>query len=141
MNKNEQKGIFINGKQQIVELLQYMQGAEKETLLRQIKLRNPAMAKELIENSLSFEQLSSLTDSELKLIYEKSGPAITGIALQNTKKELQRKILSLLERTFAEKAFEIMTKELPNGEKDIVRARQKVVATAITLSKQMMIRL
>jgi ribonucleotide reductase alpha subunit len=52
MNKNEQKGIFINGKQQIVELLQYMQGAEKETLIRQIKLRNPAMAKELIENSL-----------------------------------------------------------------------------------------
>ncbi len=97
MNKNEQKGIFINGKQQIVELLQYMQGAEKETLIRQIKLRNPAMAKELIENSLSFEQLASLTDSELKLIYEKSGPAITGIALQNTKKEVQRKILSLLE--------------------------------------------
>jgi glycerol-3-phosphate dehydrogenase len=36
---------------------------------------------------------------------------------------------------------EIMAKELPNGDKDIMRARQKVVATAISLSKQMQIKL
>lgn len=141
MDNNEQKGIFINGKQQIVELLQYMQGEEKETLIRQIKLRNPVMAKELIENSLSFEQIETLTNHELKLIFEKSGPAITGISLQKTSKEFQRKVLTMLDRSFAEKAFEIMAKELPNGDKDIMRARQKVVATAIALSKQMQIKL
>lgn len=135
------KGIFINGKGQIIELLQFMSPQEREKLLRNIKSRNPAMAKELIENSLTFDQLHDLSDEELKIVFEQTGAPITGIALQGSPRTFQRRVLSCLKRDFAERAFEIMNKPLPNGEKDIMRAKKKALNIAVSLSKRGLIQL
>ena len=57
MENKQSKGIFINGKQQMIELLQFISGPEKERLLENITKINPVMAKELMVNSLSFDNI------------------------------------------------------------------------------------
>ena len=46
-NNAENGGVFINGKGQVIELLRKMDGADKAKLLKNLRLRNPTLAKEL----------------------------------------------------------------------------------------------
>ena len=60
--ESSQKGYYINGKKQAIELLQHLDGNERQKLLKNISLRNASMAKELseqIELLWSFWSLSS----------------------------------------------------------------------------------
>ena len=134
MKQNEQ-GIFINGKQQIIEMLQFMNEEEKNKLLKNIRIKNAAMAKELSEQSFSFKDLFRLPSTSLKKIFDKSNPAIIGLALYPLPQNLQRKALMCIERNLAESAFQVMNQDLSAKKIECKRAQDKIVQTAINLSR------
>ena len=43
---NSANGVFINGKAQIIEMLQHMPREERAVLLKNLKARNPQLAEE-----------------------------------------------------------------------------------------------
>ena len=43
-NSAENGGVFINGKKQVIELLQRMDATDKVKLLKNLRLRNPTLA-------------------------------------------------------------------------------------------------
>lgn len=136
-NKNETgEGVFLNGKAQIVEMLQYMTSAEREKLLTNIKKRNAPLAEELMEKSLSFSHLDELSDQELAMTFAQTTAPILGIALKGTSTKFQRRLLSLAPRDYAEKAYKVMMTPLSNEERDIKRAQTKVVNALASLLKR-----
>jgi flagellar motor switch protein FliG len=136
---NEQQGIFINGRQQIIEMLQFMNEKEKNKLLNNIKLRNSVMAKELSEQSLSFNSLEQLSSAALVKIFSTSNPAIIGLALYNVSASFQKKVLSSMDRDQAEQAFTIMSKNLESKKHECKRAQEKLLQNAINLSRRQQI--
>lgn len=133
---NEQQNIFINGRQQIIDMLQFMNEKEKQKLLSNIKQRNSLMAKELSEQSFSFKSLFQLSDESLGKIFKRVNHAIIGLALYPIQIELQRKALSILDREQAEKAYSVMSQDLSNKKAESKRAQEKIIQIAIQLSRQ-----
>ena len=140
-NNEEQQGIFINGRQQIIEMLQYMNPKEKTKLLNNIKLRNASMAKELSEQSLSFNSLEQLSTTALNKIFSSNNPAIIGLSLYHASTSFQKKVLSSIDRTQAEQAFSIMNKNLEDKKNECKRAQEKIIQNAINLSRRQQISL
>lgn len=136
---NEQQGIFINGRQQIIEMLQFMGEKEKAKLLNNIKQRNAVMAKELSEQSLSFHSLEQLSSSALRKIFSTSNPAIIGLALYNVSTNFQKKVLSAIDRDQAEQAFIVMSKNLESKKHECKRAQEKLIQNTIALSRRQQI--
>lgn len=136
MSENKDQGIFLNGRQQIIDMLRFMDDADKQKLLGNIKARNAVMARELSEQSLSFKDLFRLSPNHLNAIFSKSNPAVIGLALYSLPRELQRKALSALDRHIAEAAFQVMQKDLTGKAQECKRAQDKIVQTAILLSRQ-----
>jgi len=136
-----ENGIFLNGKGQIIEMLQFMTTAEKETLIKNIKIRNPQLADELLEKSLSFANIDGINDLDLQMLFKYIKPAIIGIALKTTDKKLQKRVLSLLPREDAEEAFKNMRSPLANEEDGIQRAQNKVLMTLTSLCRRKQIKL
>lgn len=136
MSKNSEQGIFINGRQQIIEMLQFMNENDKQKLLNNIKQRNAVMARELSEQSFSFKNLFQLSAESINKIFSKSNPAIIGLALYPLEKSYQRKALSALDRNIAEEAFHIMNQNLTSKKQECKRAQEKIVQIAIQLSRQ-----
>lgn len=141
MSAEENKGIFINGKQQIIEMLQFMNDKEKEKLLNNIGSKNAVMARELREKSFSFTNLGGLSDNMIKAIFEKVNPAIIGLALYQAPTKFQRRILSVIKRPLAEKAFEILSQDLSAKSLECKRAQEKIVQIAIQVSRANMVNL
>ncbi|MAZ48699.1 MAG: hypothetical protein CME65_09050 [Halobacteriovoraceae bacterium] len=141
MSAEESKGIFINGKQQIIEMLQFMSEKEKEKLLSNIGSKNAVMARELREKSFSFTNLGSLSDNMIKAIFEKVNPAIIGLALYQAPTSFQRRILSVIKRPLAEQAFEILSQDLGAKSLECKRAQEKIVQIAIQISRAKMVNL
>lgn len=137
----DNKGVFVNGKKQIIELLQFLPQSERETLLRNMQSRNPSLTKDLRESSLSFENIENLDDEALEMLCRYVKAPIWGIALKFSKKNFQRRVLSLMPRHLAEQAYEILLKEIPNELRDSKRARAKIIDAAIALSKKRIIQL
>jgi flagellar motor switch protein FliG len=129
-------GVFLNGKSQIIEMLKYMNSNEKSALLNNIKVRNPQLAAELIERSLSFNDLNKLQDHDLGLIFNYTAPQILGIALKDVSKSFQKRILSLAPRNYAEEAYGILVRPISNEKKNIQQAQRKIVDTLISLNKR-----
>lgn len=140
-SNSKQNGIFINGKQQIVELLQFMSDAERTKLLNNIKMRNAVMARELSEKSLSFRDLFQLDDHIVRRILQNNNPTIIGLALFISPTNVQRKALQLMEREDAEKAFQIMNKNLSHKRAECQKAQDKILQVAIQLSRRSLINL
>ena len=138
---NENQGVFINGKEQIIELLQFLPDSEKQKLLLNIKARNASMAKELSERSLSFNNILDLNEESLKKVFSMCSPAIIGLALYLTTRAYQRKVLSLIARESAEQAFHIMNRDLSTKRRECIKAQEKIVETAISLSRRNIIKL
>ena len=141
MSQNSEQGIFLNGRQQIIEMLQFMDEKEKRKLLNNIEKRNAVMARELSEQSFSFKSLFDLSSEQLNKILSRCNPAIVALALYPLEISLQRKALASLERAMAEKAFEIMSNNLSNKSQEIKRAQQKIIQVAIQLSRQKYIKI
>lgn len=138
---NENQGVFINGKEQIIELLQFLPDSEKQKLLLNIKARNASMAKELSEKSLSFNNILDLEEESLKKVFSVCSPAIIGLALSLATRLNQRKVLSVIARESAEQAFQIMNRDLSTKRRECIKAQEKIVETAISLSRRNIIRL
>lgn len=133
---NSTEGVFLNGKAQVVEMLQHMTSNERETLLNNIKKRNAPLAEELMEKSLNFSHLDELSDEELAMIFSQIKAPILGIALKGTGTKFQRRVLSLAPRDYAEKTYEVMMRPLSNEERDVKRAQNKVVHALTGLLKR-----
>ena len=140
MSQNSsEKGIFINGKNQVIELLQKMDGPDKAKLLKNLRNRNPSLAKELTESCISFESIWDLDDEGLKTVVSQIKPAILGLALSLVHSKNQRRALSLITREMALKAFEIMQKDLTSNRNECIRAQQKVLELAVSLHRNRII--
>lgn len=137
--KNAENGIFINGKRQVIELLQKMDGPDKARLLKNLRTRNPVLAKELTESCISFESIWDLDDEGLKTVVSQVQPAILGLALSLVHTKNQRRALSLISRQMAIKAFEIMQKDLTGNRNECIRAQQKVLELALSLHRNRII--
>lgn len=133
--KNTENGIFINGKRQVIELLQTMDGPDKARLLKNLRLRNPSLAKELTESCISFESIWDLDDEALKTLVSQVQPAVLGLALSLVHTKNQRRALSLISRQMAIKAFDIMQKDLTSNRNECHRAQQKILELALNLHR------
>jgi flagellar motor switch protein FliG len=135
----ENGGVFINGKKQVIELLQRMDAADKSKLLKNLRVRNPSLAKELTELCLSFESIWDLDDESLRTVVSQVQPAILGLALSLVHVKNQRRALSLISREMALKAFEIMQKDLTGNRNECLRAQQKILELAVNLNRSRII--
>lgn len=121
-------GIFINGKAQVAEMLQYMTSEEKRRILNIIRVRNPALAQEIEEISFTFADIFSLSNDHLQILFKSAQAAILGIALRDLSSEIQRKVLAVAPRAYAEECFKWMTGPLSNEKRDVKRAQEKILA-------------
>lgn len=132
----EKNGIYINGKGQIIELLQHMEQNEKARLLRNLKNRNPVLAKELSEQCFSYNNLWALDDENLGKIFSGVKPVVLGLALSLSNLKNQKRALSLIPREMALKAYEIMMKDLSQNQRECARAQDKIMEVALDLSRR-----
>lgn len=135
----ENGGIFINGKQQVIELLQKMDASDKAKLLKNLRTRNPTLAKELTESCISFESIWDLKDECLKTVVSQVQPAILGLALSLVHVKNQRRALSMISRDMAIKAFDIMQRDLTANRSECFRAQQKILELAMSLHRNRII--
>jgi len=138
---NSEQTVFINGRAQVIEMLQYMEDEDRNTLLKNIRIRNPILANELLEKSLVFENIGKLSDHEIRLVINYVQPTIMGVALKSVNQDLQRRVLGLAQRGFAEKAYEIMIKSIGNETTHIRKAQNKILETMVALNKKKQINL
>lgn len=138
--ENEKTGIYINGRQQVVDLLRHMEQNDKTRLLRNLKGRNPTLAKELSEQCFSYENLWSLDDDNLSKILAMTKPVVLGLALSLSSIKNQKRALGLIPRDQALKAYEVMTKDLSGNRRECLRAQDKILEMAIDLSRRQIIR-
>jgi flagellar motor switch protein FliG len=136
---NAENGIFINGKRQVIELLQKMDAGDKARLLKNLRNRNPTLAKELTESCISFESIWDLDDEALKTVASQIRPQILGLALSLVHVKNQRRCLSLIGREMAIKAFEIMQRDLTGNRSECLRAQQKILELAMSLHRNRII--
>ena len=138
--KENENNIYINGRQQVVELLRHMDTSDKTTLLRNLKGRNPTLAKELSEQCISFDNIWGLDDEDLSKVLSGLKPVILGLALNLSSIKNQKRSLSLLSRTQAMKAYEVMTKDLSDNRRECIRAQEKILEYALELNRNQNIR-
>jgi flagellar motor switch protein FliG len=136
MESQSDKGIFINGKQQIIEMLQYMDDSDKQKLLKNISARNAVMGRELTEQSFSLKDLMRLNDHALSIVLRYSNAPIIGLALYLLPTDFQRRALSLMDRASAENAYHIMSQNLSSKKIECQRAQRKLLEAAIELSRR-----
>jgi len=132
MKSDIQGGVFLNGKAQIIEMLKIMPEKEKQVLIKNLKIRNPQLAGELISKSFSFKDIFQLGDAQLKLTFSRINPKIIGMAIKDLPMNYQRKALTLLSRESAEVAYDTLTTNIPN-EAAIVEKSQKKVLSYLTI--------
>lgn len=141
MNGQENTGIYLNGKKQVIELLKKMEGSDKAILLKNLKARNPVLAKELAELCVNFDSIWELDDNALRSVLTHVQPTILGLALHLTQVKNQRRALSLIDRPQALRAFEIMQKDLTSNRNECQRAQSKILEFALKLHKNQIINL
>ena len=116
-----------------------MDSADKARLLKNLRTRNPTLAKELTESCLSFESIWDLEDECLKTVVSQIQPAILGLALSLVHVKNQRRALSLISREMALKAFDIMQKDLTSNRSECIRAQSKILELAVNLNRNRII--
>lgn len=136
---NTENSIYINGKKQVIELLQSMDRLDKMKLLKNLKIKNPSLARELTESCVSFESIWDLNDEDLKTLVSQVQPTILGLALNITNVKNQRRALSLIARETALKAFDIMQKDLSSNRNECNRAQKKILELALSLHRNRII--
>jgi flagellar motor switch protein FliG len=139
-NNPENNNIYINGKQQVIELLRHMDNQDKTKLLKNLRGRNPTLARELGEQCLSYENIWGLSDEDLSRVLSGIKPVILGLALNQSTLKNQKRALSLVSREQAIKAYEIMTKDLTENRRECMRAQDKILDYALELQRNQAIR-
>ncbi len=139
-HQSSSEKIRVNGKAQIIEMLKYMNDDERSTLLKNIILRNPSMGRELMEESFTFQNFMSLEDHAILRTLSYVNPAIIGVALKGCPMSFQKRVLSLIDRSIAEQAFDFMQRNISNPLRDSQKAQDKICQTAIALYKRRVIK-
>ena len=129
------KDIFINGRSKAFEIIQMLNENERTGILNKIKLKNPKLAEELMQNSYSFKDIAKLKDPEIQSIFSKIPPQVFGVALRNLNVDFQRRVLTLAPRKYAESAFETLTGNLGDEATHVKRARNRVSEIVIEIIK------
>ncbi|MFZ8933134.1 MAG: FliG C-terminal domain-containing protein [Bacteriovoracaceae bacterium] len=140
-NKTTSQGIFINGKAQVIKMFQLLNDSEKEMLITKIRVKNPSLANELLQESYSFEDLNRLSDDNIRSIFQHIDAQILGLALKESSIGLQKRALSLAERSYAERAYETLILDIKDEKIHIERARKKVIDTIMALNKKNLLRI
>lgn len=133
MSTTNQEGVFINGKAQVVEMLKFMSPQERSRLLKHIRSQNVILADELSASSVGIEHIGDMTDEQIKFVFKYINAPIMGIALKGVGADLQRRILLLADRNYAEETYKYMTMDLQNEDHDITRAQEKVKSCIINI--------
>lgn len=126
-------GSFLNGRAQIIELLQHLNVDEKSKLLKNLRLKNPQLASELSKESFSFLQIERLPDEQINILFRYISPQIMGVGLKATPSSLQRKILGLAPRDYAEEAYSIMISPIKDEKEGRKRAQNKILGTLLEI--------
>ena len=133
MSVDYESQVFIDGKSQIIEMLRLMPQREKSKLIRNLRLKNPALADELLEEGLSFEEMAHLDEGKMHTLLDHISPSVLGVALRGMGEDFQRHILSTVNRRCAEEAYVAMIGPGITEEK-IARAQKKVLRVMSQLS-------
>ncbi len=141
MEAKNTNGVFLNGKAQIIEMLQHMPREERSRLLKNLKIRNPQLADELTEQCFTFSDLDNLSDHDLQMIFQYITAPILGMALKNIERSFQRRLLSLAGRDYAEEAFRVLKTSYSTEKRDVKRAQNKIIEVLVSLKKRRQINL
>lgn len=140
-NFQQETGVFINGKAQIIEMLKFMSADERERLIANIRIKNPTLANELMSQSLTFDHIGKLNEHELNIMFQYVSAPIFGVALKNVEQSVQRRMLSIAPRAYAEEAYKIMITPINSEKRDITRAQNKILSILVSLSRRKQINL
>lgn len=127
---NEQKnGIYINGKEQALEILKLLTPNERNRIISNINLKNPSLAIELKQNSINFKDMEEYSIESFKDIFQRVKPEVLGLALKNTTTIFQKNVLKSAPREYAEIAFKILMLNVPASKQEtILRAKKHIVS-------------
>jgi flagellar motor switch protein FliG len=126
MDNEQVGGVFLNGKAQILEMMPLLSPIERNKLIKNIRMKNPQLADELVENSITFKNILDLNDDTIQVILRYVKAPILGVALKSLTPDDQRKILCLCEREYAEQAYKAMRARLSREIQDIEKACLRV---------------
>lgn len=134
-SKKSTSDVFLNGKALAIEMLQGLSRDERIKILKILKIKNPQLSDELAQQCFLFSDLDNLSDNELRFIFKHVSPPIVGMALKNVDVHFQRRLLSLADRDYAEKAYKVLTTSYSTEKKDIKRAQSKIIEVLSALKK------
>ena len=135
MNKESANTVFLNGKNKLIKMFQLLSEKEKNSLLNKVGQKNPKLAEELRFKSITFEKIFTISEKELRILFQQLNPSILGISLKGSPVGHQRKVLSIAPREYAEKAFQMMTSKINDEDNSIIKSRQKVIDSLGSLNK------
>lgn len=141
MAKAGETGSFINGKAQAVEIMQALSPAERNRILKHIRVKDPGLATDLAHQSFSFKSIRNLEPHDLNRVSNFIDARIFGISLKGISIDDQRGILSKLDRNFAEVAYGALISPQASDERNIKRAQDKVLGVLTRLYKNQQINL
>ena len=133
---DQEQGIFLNGKAQLAEMLKFMTNEEKQRIIKVIRSKNPALAEELVSQSVGFETIERFSENQLLLISGFINSAIMGMALKGSNQNVQRKILSSVPKDYAKQAYQVMVKPIQRETETIQKAQNKVAHIVAGLIRQ-----
>lgn len=126
MSTPKSNDIFINGRGQMIDMLKLMKPHERNKLLNNIRMQHAPLADDLSINSVGVEHIKNLSPYQIKSIFQFVQAPILGIALRGLDVGLQKKVLKIADRSYAEEAYKFMTMKLESEDRDIPRAQEKV---------------
>ena len=135
MSENK-TGIYINGKEQALEILKLLSHDERTRILNSINLKNPSLASELRQNSMSSRDMQEYSTSDFKKIFNLVKPEILGLALKQTSMIFQKKILKMAPRSYAENAFKTLMIDIPPSKAETVTRAKKLVVSELAKISQ-----
>ena len=125
----EESKVFINGRSQAINMLKMLTKVERDRILSKIKIKNPSLATELNSQCVNFSDIQSLNDDSLQSLLPQVQAEVLGLALKNSPIDLQRRVLTLSDRAYAEKAYRVLKTPLSSSKMSIIeRAQNKVIS-------------
>lgn len=141
MSKANETGSFINGKAQAIEIMQSLTPAERNRIIKHIKIKDPGLANDLVQQSVSFNSIKNLETHDIARISNFVDARIFGIALKGVSLDVQRDILSKLDREYAEVSYGYLISPQASDDRNIKRAQDKVIGVLTRLYKNKQINL
>ena len=84
---------------------------------------------------LTFNKIFNLDDKSIRLLIKQINPSILGVSLKGSPINQQRRVLSLAQRDYAERAFAMLTNAINDEENSIIKSQQKVIESIGSLNK------